>query len=116
MAFMKRCITAKIDWLSIDGNSGTYFMPLDDVFNGAKEAVQTEIDAMNDEADYAAIGDYYENGPDAIHCVEIVSGHGCRLSAPGYLDCTEWAVFDTERECLDYLDEYYPEDEDTEED
>jgi hypothetical protein len=45
--------------------------------------------------------------------VETVSGFGCRLSAPGYLDCTEWSVFDSVSECESYLDEYYPEDDDS---
>ena len=41
---------------------------------------------------------------------------GARLSAPGYLDCTEWSVFDTEQEAEEYLDENYPEDEEDGED
>lgn len=36
---------------------------------------------------------------------ERVTGYGARLSAPGYLDCTDWTVFDTEREAKEYLDE-----------
>ena len=31
-----------------------------------------------------------------------------RLSAPGYLDCTDWSgPFDTEKEAMDYLIELY---------
>lgn len=30
--------------------------------------------------------------------IEARFGYGVRLSAPGYLDCTEWEVFDTEAE------------------
>jgi hypothetical protein len=30
--------------------------------------------------------------------LETVFGYGVRLSASGYLDCTEWEVFDTEAE------------------
>ena len=29
------------------------------------------------------------------------------MSAPGYMDCTEWAVFDTEDEALAYLEDMY---------
>lgn len=32
-----------------------------------------------------------------------VEGWGARLSAPGYLDCTEWLVCDTEAEARDEL-------------
>jgi hypothetical protein len=42
---------------------------------------------------------------------ENVEGYGARLSAPGYLDCTEWNVYDTEQEAREALDEMYPEDE-----
>jgi hypothetical protein len=31
----------------------------------------------------------------------------CRLSAPGYLDSTECAVFETEEACMEYLLEMY---------
>ena len=41
-------------------------------------------------------------------------GYGARLSAPGYLDCTEWAVFETEDEAREYLEEMYPDDEEDE--
>jgi hypothetical protein len=36
---------------------------------------------------------------------ENVKGYGARLSASGFLDCTEWAVFDTEDEAREYLEE-----------
>ena len=40
-----------------------------------------------------------------------IEGWGARLSAPGYLDCTEWTVFDTEQEAYQFLEDHYPEDE-----
>jgi len=36
-------------------------------------------------------------------CLDMRKGYGARLSAPGYLDCTEWEVFDTEQEACSYL-------------
>ena len=40
--------------------------------------------------------------------IESVFGYFCRLSAPGYLDCTEWSgEFETEKEASDYLDELF---------
>lgn len=39
--------------------------------------------------------------------VTTVYGFGARLSAPGYLDCTEWSIFDTEKEAAEYLLEVY---------
>ena len=39
--------------------------------------------------------------------MQRIVGYGARLSAPGYLDCTDWCVFDTEQEAIDYLAETY---------
>ena len=36
---------------------------------------------------------------------EQTIGYGARYSAPGYLDCTEWTVFDTEAEAMRFLAE-----------
>lgn len=38
---------------------------------------------------------------------------GARLSAPGYMDCTDWAVFDTEEEAREYIRDEYEVDPDT---
>ncbi len=39
--------------------------------------------------------------------VKIIEGYGARLSAPGYMDCTEWTVFDTRAQAAEYLLEMY---------
>ena len=49
-----------------------------------------------------------------IYSVECKEGWGARLSAPGYMDCTEWAVYDTEEEARAELEEMYPDDDDEE--
>jgi len=36
---------------------------------------------------------------------ELVQGYGAQLSAPGYLDQTDWEIFDTEEEAKSYLEE-----------
>jgi len=48
--------------------------------------------------------------------ISVAKGFGARLSAPGYLDCTEWAVFDTLEEAREYIQEQYNVDPDTGED
>lgn len=45
-----------------------------------------------------------------VEDVEECEGWGARLSAPGYLDSTEWQVFDTEKEAREYLMETYGDD------
>lgn len=36
-------------------------------------------------------------------------GYICRLSASGYMDCTDWSAFDTEEEAAQYLIDTYGE-------
>lgn len=46
---------------------------------------------------------------DPDECIECKTGWIARMSAPGYMDCTEWAAFDTEQAAEDYLVEMYGE-------
>lgn len=39
--------------------------------------------------------------------IETLMGYGARLSAPGYLDCTDWGIFSSKREAMEYLIEMY---------
>ncbi len=46
-----------------------------------------------------------------IASVELVTGWFARLSAPGYMDCTEWSgPFPSEEAALAHLEEMYGED------
>lgn len=93
MGFMQQQIAEKQEWHQVDtSNDGIVSYPAE-MFS--KAWVAENHDVSEDE-------------------IETIIGFGARLSAPGYLDCTEWAVFDTEKEAQDYLDEYYPEDEEPE--
>jgi len=51
----------------------------------------------------AADADEYES-------IESVKGFGARIQAPGYLDSTEWSVFDTRVEAEIFLHETYHDD------
>ena len=54
------------------------------------------------------IRDYCEGTPQSW---ENIQGYGARLSAPGYMDCTEWCVFDSVEEAEEYLTETYGDEE-----
>lgn len=66
-----------------------------------------EDETSNFSAILTALTDYLDQDPDHIHMIEKIEGYGARLSAPGYTDCTEWTVFDTEAEAKAYLEEQY---------
>lgn len=98
MAFMKPQIEYGT-WVVVDGPMGTEAIPQD---------VCGEIPTyLSQDNDYKrclipdALHDYCENRE--AYSIQTVTGWGARYSAPGYLDCTEWKVFDTEEEAKAYL-------------
>ena len=92
MSFMEKQVTDKREWWEIDGPIGIVFFDCEDF---TKEQAQK---------------DYSADSP--VWTTEKTVGYGARLSAPGYMDCTDWAVFDTVKEAEDYLEDTYPEEED----
>lgn len=92
--FMGPQITRRMQWVEVDGPEGIDCYP-GDTFS---------IDGL-------MADQYPELSPE---CFTIRTGYGARMSAPGYLDCTDWVVFDTVAEAKAYLVEYYDdEDEET---
>ena len=77
---MEPQITGKERWAQVETNCGTEFVPLE----------QLGITLAAD------LRDYLEGN--RVFSVQQREGYGARLFAPGYLDCTDWAVFDTEDE------------------
>ena len=61
-------------------------------------------------------GDYLPPRPCDVYSFQFRHGIGCRLSAPGYMDCTEWAVHATEEQAREHLSALYDVDPDTGED
>lgn len=100
-------ITMKQKWYVVDGPEGTDYIP--DLVGevdastviGSGEATRVEIpDQLKD---YTANSEAYD--------ITLVEGYGARLSASGYLDCTEWSVFDTPEEAAQYLADQYGQEE-----
>ena len=82
--FMQPQITKKLDWWKLETTEGTIFTQYSDF---SKEQA--------------------EEGYDLLEPTEQVAGFGSRLSASGYLDCTEWCVYDTAGEAEEDLREVY---------
>ena len=114
MAFMQRQVV-KGNWLRVETTQGTEFVSIADTSLFVRDS-HTLTHPMTEDEKHAAITkiqQYTEGEPQEW---ENSTGYGARLSAPGYLDCTPWNVFDTEQEAWDSLTESYPEDEDEDED
>jgi len=101
MAFMQPQITKDV-WLCVDGPCGTEWLAS---MLWDREYVENLLDHEDHNGLYGYLADYLENN--RIDSVEVVEGYGARLSAPGYMDRTEWTVFDTEKEAKAHLCEMY---------
>lgn len=114
MGFMQRQVTRKMNWIQVETNVGTEYIPGDlGIFVRNSECASQPLTETELHESRKKLQDYVEGS--VIHSWENIRGYGARLSAPGYLDCTEWNVFPTEQEAREYLDENYPEDDETEE-
>lgn len=84
----------KGDWYEVETNCGTEVVPAD-LTDGT----------VGDLAQYI----------EGSRIGEVTKRHGvgARLSAPGYMDCTEWSVFDTIEEARAFIAEQYDADPDT---
>jgi hypothetical protein len=113
--FMQRQITGNENWLQVETTSGTEYVRISDTSLFVRNSETLTHPATEAELFTAKvkIEPYVEGNPQSW---ENIKGYGARLSAPGYLDCTEWSVFATKEEAEEYLNEFYPEDEPDEDD
>jgi hypothetical protein len=104
--FMRPSFTRMLDWFEIDGTCGITALALED-------APKAAVDAMHDtslddqplfDALKSALEDYYEGD---IQEISTTKGFGARLSAPGYMEATDWCVFPTLAEAKEYLVDMY---------
>jgi hypothetical protein len=111
--FMQRQITGLQNWLRVETTQGTEFVESASLSLFVRNSDCPSQPLTDDEREQtiAEIQPYVEGTPQSW---ENIKGCGARLSAPGYLDCTEWTVFDTEDEAREYLEEMYPDDDEHE--
>lgn len=114
MAFMEREITSKQLWYQVDGNYGTDFIPAEVVSNPRVHRLTVGAEVNEDYPTLlrhlvSCVKDYTENTD--IYSVTLIEGYGSRLSAPGYMDCTEWGVYDSPEEAEDALSDMYGDEE-----
>ncbi len=95
--FLKPDIQGPTVCLIIDTDHGTEFLPDDIVSLPA-------FDSPSENATLLRLVRPYVNGEPE----EISSSRNCflcRLSAPGYMDCTDWERCDTEADVLEWLED-----------
>ena len=102
--FMEPQITRHQNWLRVETTEGTEWVSIADTSLFVRNS-ETVTHPMTDQERTETVNKIrpFVNGEPQDW--ENVMGYGVRLSAPGYLDCTEWAVFETEDEARKYLEE-----------
>jgi hypothetical protein len=101
VAFLEGQMTDKTDWLRLETDRGSWLVAVDDLEISDAEALDC-LENENEKA-IAYLLRFTDGG--TLNEVEHVVGYGVRLSAPGYLDCTEWDVYTTKREARKALRE-----------
>ena len=97
MAFMEPQMTGLAPWIRVDGPMGGDHIPADVPFTTAQwPKIREQIELADDLDDIEPdvideILKYTENRE--LWEVDVVDGYGVRLSAPGYMDATDWEVF-----------------------
>lgn len=110
MAFMQQQVELMRFHYTIDG-------PCGNVFFFASTGMESTLDAMAEWLEFDApdfFADMFGEPEGYYWSVEFEPAPKwfARLSAPGYMDCTDWSgPYDTEAEAKVYLDAEYPEDE-----
>ena len=105
--FMQPEITIKQDgWRVETDDRGTCFLPCDvrAVPDWLRRGVTVDInDTLVFNALVSLVSDYISARH--IQSIEVCTGYFARLSAPGYLDCTDWCCYDTLHEARAALKE-----------
>jgi hypothetical protein len=96
-------ITDKHTWYEVYGPDGTEWIPSDLIGELKDNSVFAFLYGSHDIppelADYTRNTKFYE--------ISEVKGYGARLSASGYMDCTDWTVHSSVADAKEYLVETY---------
>lgn len=96
MGFM-RPIAERMVMYHVETNAGTELVP---------ESVCGPVELTEGGAEMATLGQYIEGTE--VYDTERKEGWYARLSAPGYLDCTDWnGPYDTAEQALEAVKEFH---------
>jgi len=115
-------------WIEIDTSHGLISIPASEAGRPAGWNGNTlqpgDIEGITFEEALEWYSDYIEAGIADVYSIDEITSMrntlgehgqpvGCRLSAAGYMDCTDWTIFATEHEAREYIEEVYDVDADT---
>jgi hypothetical protein len=101
--FLRPEITDKQTWFEFDTNYGLESINPDILPMYIIENLNSlNVDSTNYLQNVLELVEDYISGT-VVYGFECVVKYGCRTSASGFLDCTEWSTFSTKNECYKYL-------------
>jgi hypothetical protein len=92
MAFMRPEIVGKQDWAGVETTAGFWWVPIDVLTKSELESARR--------GDFEPLLKYTEGSRVYSDQSSLKSGYGVRLSAPGYMDSTDWEVYGSKKEAL----------------
>lgn len=121
MAFQIPQFTQLTDWLIVDTKYGTEILPLPDLGTTKEEILEYVSKYEDEEEGYLDVArdfsDHFSQfvnpflEDDLLFSAEVETGYGARLSAPGYMDCTEWTIHSSPTAAINYIRDTYLDDE-----
>lgn len=91
-SFMRPEVTDKQSWAYVETNAGGDWVP-------ASVLTASELAAAK-RGDFSPMLKYTEGTRLISSSSKMTTGYGVRLTAPGYMDATEWEVYPSKREAL----------------
>jgi len=85
MAFMQPEITEKQEWAEVETNAGTWWIPFDVLSTSEAQSAR--------HGDFEPLLKYTEGTKIYDDQSSVKKGYGVRLSAPGYMDATDWEIY-----------------------
>lgn len=92
MAFMQPEVLDKEEWAEIETNNGTSWVPF--------SVLSSSEAASARRGDFEPLLKYTEGTRVYNDQSRVRQGYGVRLSAPGYMDATEWEVYGSKKDAL----------------
>lgn len=105
MSFMEPQVSFG-QWIEADSRIfGTKFIPLEVTSLGDFPWPEDGGEVTEDHPEFPRLAEaLLDFVGDDLETACLVDGWGARMSAPGYLDATDWCLFESEKEATDYLE------------
>ena len=93
------------EYVEIDGDNGSIIVPIEYITISLQDGAESEYEDLSED-DMENVAQAYQNhfaGNVEVYDVAVKTGYIHRLSASGYMDCTDYSASETEEEAIQEL-------------